>query len=285
MTEKELQKEPTNRIPLIKRARGYRLYDYQGNRIVDLYQNGGAAILGHRAGRLTTSIKNVISRGLIFDLPSIYERRLIRELSRRFAPFSTVRICSSRADALDLVNRYLGERLSWDEIKDPVLEERGHVCFHRPFLSIPPSEHGNLKADDVKAVLPLLPFSIGQAPIPVCFRGDPDAGFDAYTSDSEQPVSPILLAGLLRSIYDLDRFEKPEWYKGRLLNELKSWKQAGPYMVPRFPSENYPEVFQAFLKNGFLLSPAYRTPSILPGEVSPGEMQKMIRLFHKYPGE
>ena len=285
MTEKELQKDLTSRIPPIARARGYRLYDYQGNRIVDLYQNEGAAILGHRAGRLTASIKNVISRGLIFDLPSIYERRLIRELSRRFAPFSVVRICSSRADALELVNRRLGERFSWDEIKDPVLEERGHVCFHRPFLSIPPSEQGSLRADDVRAVLPLLPFSIGQAPIPVCFREDTGAGLNADTPDGEHPVSPLLLAGLLRSIYDLDRFEKPEWYQGHLFNELKSWKQAGPYMVPRFPSENYPEVFQAFLENGFLLSPAYRTPSILPGEASPGEMKKMIRLFHKYPGE
>ncbi len=285
MTKKELQKNLTSSIPPIKRARGYRLYDYHGNRIVDLYQNGGAAILGHRTGRLTTSIKNVISQGLIFNLPSIYERRLIMELSRRFAPFSAVRICSSRSDALDLLNRRLGGRLSWDEIKDPALEELGHVCFHRPFLSIPPYKHGNLKTDNVKAVLPLLPFSIGQAPIPVCFREDPGAGFNTGTPDGEHPVSPLLLAGLLRSIYDLDRFEKPEWYQGRLFNKLKSWKQAGPYMVPRFPSENYPEVFQAFLENGFLLSPAYRTPSILPGEASPGEMKKMIRLFHKYPGE
>ncbi len=65
-----------NPLPLFRRARGYRLYDHSGQRYLDLYQGNGSGLLGHRAFRITTELKDVISRGLISDLPSVYLRRM-----------------------------------------------------------------------------------------------------------------------------------------------------------------------------------------------------------------
>ena len=38
------------RVPVIRRARGYRLYGFDGRRCLDLFQDGGRAVLGHRFG-------------------------------------------------------------------------------------------------------------------------------------------------------------------------------------------------------------------------------------------
>ncbi len=52
-------------IPPIRRARGYRLYDHRGRRYLDLWQNGGHSLLGHRGLHLLSLLKNLMSRGLL----------------------------------------------------------------------------------------------------------------------------------------------------------------------------------------------------------------------------
>ena len=268
------------RLPLIKRARGYRLYDVRGNRIVDLYQNAGAALLGHRGIRLTHHLKNVISRGLIYDLPSVYQARVNREIRRRFPGFPDARVFTSRQDAVACLRTCLSTDVSWEEIKDPAKAESGPVAYYRPFLP-----EGYRSWESSQAVVPLFPFRVGQAPVLICTREDA-AGKPPHAEDSsraEEPVSPFLLAGLLRSIHDIDRFEAPPWFGNEAFPEIPGWKKVGPYLLPRFPESEYPEVFRRFLKAGYLLSPHYHEPSILPGELSPGERQKMIRLFQRFP--
>jgi len=65
---------PQSLLPVIRRARGYRLYGQDGRRYLDLWQGGGRALLGHRPARVTTVLKNVISTGLVTDLPSDWRR-------------------------------------------------------------------------------------------------------------------------------------------------------------------------------------------------------------------
>lgn len=269
-------KDLTDGIPIIKRARGYRLYDLRGNRIVDLFQNGGAALLGHRGIRLTHELKNVISRGLLFDLPSVYEPRLLRELGRRFPDFPDPHLFAHRGEALAYLGRFLGRELRWEDIAEPARNEEGPVIFHRPFLPRPPE-------GSAEAIVPLLPFRVGDSPVVVCTRGRPRDRRMQPRADVS--VSPMLLAGALRSLHELNRFQVPEFYRRNVLRGIAGWAQRGPYVLPRFTESEYGAVFDRFLESGYLLSPSYRTPSILPGEASPGEWAKMIRLFRRYPGE
>ncbi|MDR3325477.1 MAG: hypothetical protein LBS82_05805, partial [Spirochaetaceae bacterium] len=71
-------------IPLIKRARGWRLYTADGRRLVDLWQCGGKALLGHRAHNVLRDVKNAAEKGLFAPLPSVCEGRLLRLLARLF---------------------------------------------------------------------------------------------------------------------------------------------------------------------------------------------------------
>jgi hypothetical protein len=284
-----------NLVPPIKRARGYRLYDYGGRRYLDLWQNGGYAILGHRFGTLTRVLKSTISRGLIFDLPSIYRRRLLRELEKRYPGFKAFFVFSSLEKALDFVSRVMGKTVSRVDICDPARGESGPVSYDRPFLGTKASGSDALgSSGKPKALLPVFPFKIGASPVILCLGEKPAAAVYGECELSEpvpgesrpfdeSSISPLLLAGLLRSIYDLDRFRPPSWYEKPLLHSDAGWIQRGPYIAPRFEAKLYSGVFREFLAEGLLLSPRHEVPSILPGEASDGEMKKMVRLFCKFP--
>jgi len=296
-------------VPPIKRARGYRLYDYGGRRYLDLWQNGGLAILGHRFENLTRELKSVLSRGLIFDLPSIYHRRLIRELQKRYSGFNAIYICSTFEQALLILSRFLGQSITETDICDPAKGESGPVVYDRPFLGsktvgLKPldSDATETESSTMRALLPIVPFRIGASPVILCLRGEApglgvagrgvaraaepaSAAARRRDRDKEEVslISPLVLAGVLRSIHSLNRFIPPPWFADPLFDESAEWIQRGPYVIPRFESELYSQVFRHFLSEGVLLSPCYEEPSILPGEASEGELKKMVRLFSENP--
>jgi hypothetical protein len=248
--------DPCNQIPPIKRARGYRIYDQGGRRFLDLYQNGGVSILGHRSEGLLLSMKNVMSRGLIFDMPSLYIPRLCKELSRRYPAYRSFLLAGNLAEAMALLSRLTG-----------TLGKTGAISYHRPFLPEPAN---------VRALLPVFPFRVGGGPTIVCLKdGDPVS--------CSRDFSPFLIAGLLRSMHNLRRFVPPPWYDGALLRGSKGWIQRGPYIAPAFDTALYPTIFKRFLDEGILLSPCCDEPSILPGTATEGELKKMVRLFSEYP--
>jgi len=82
-------------MPLIRRARGYRLYDHRGRRYLDLWQNGGRSLLGHRPAGQTTLLKNLLSKGLAADLPSPYTGRLERALAALLPTHGQARVVAS----------------------------------------------------------------------------------------------------------------------------------------------------------------------------------------------
>ena len=71
-------------IPAVLRARDFRLYTDGGKRLVDLWQNGGAAILGHTPPSLLRELKNTASRGLYAPFPHFLEGRFLKALSSIF---------------------------------------------------------------------------------------------------------------------------------------------------------------------------------------------------------
>jgi hypothetical protein len=261
-------------LPVVRRARGYRLYGHDGRRYLDLWQGGGRSLLGHRPGRVTTVLKNVISTGLVTDLPSVYTRRLERTLQGLFPDYPRFRITGSLAAALDLASGYLEQRVVEEDILDPLSrgpDKTGKVALWRPFVEEPLT---------ASVLLPVIPFAVAGAPVPV--------GFAAPASPQLPPseiLSPLVLAGALRALHDLKRYSPPEWLRGNLLEDAPGWRQRGLYVLPTFPQAVYQEVFTAFLQEGVLLNPVFPGPCILPSEASPGELKKMTKLFRRYPGE
>ena len=264
------------RIPVVRRAREYHLYSVSGERYLDLWQNGGHALLGHKPGRLTTVLKDTLSRGLISDLPSVFSARLFRVLQTMFPAYREFRLSGGLAEALQLAGLHLGRNVTADDVADPLFEpeptRQKPVSFWRPLLPGPPS---------AEVLLPVLPFSMAGAPLVVCFRGGTPRDFPP-----QAPVSGVLLAGLLRSLHELKNFAMPGWASPDLLAGCAGWRQEQLYVIPEFDLEGYERVFEAFMEAQVLLSPEAPYVSILPGgEISKGELGKMIGLFRRFPGE
>jgi hypothetical protein len=262
-------------LPPIKRARAYYLYDFKGRRYLDLYQQNGRALLGHRPQGLTRVLKQVASKGLIADLPSIYLNRLHKLLKKLLAAYQYFRVVSCMHRAVELASLYLNKNIDASMIRDPVdndqIKGEQTLSYWRPFCAPPKG---------AQVVLPVLPLAVSGAPVIICFKQKPPADFPP--SDI---ISPLLLAVLIRSGYDLLQYKKAEWYNEELLQTAAGWKQQGIYITVKCKPEAYEHVFQSFLEQGVVLSPFYPGPSILPREVSEGELKKMLKLFHEIPGE
>jgi hypothetical protein len=268
--------ELKRRIPAIRRAREYHLYSVSGRRYLDLWQNGGRSLLGHKPGRLTTVLKDTLSRGLIADLPSVFSGRLMRVLQAMFPDYRDFRLSRNLAEALQLAGVHLGRPVAAGEVAEPLLDPRPaketQVSFWRPLLPDPPV---------AQVLLPVFPFAMAGAPQVVCFRENPASDFPA-----QETISGVVLAGLQRSIHELKRFVAPEWLRPDLLEGCAGWRQEQVYVVPEFDLGIYERVFEIFLDAQVLLSPEAPYISILPGgEISKGELGKMIGLFRRYPGE
>ncbi|MDR1302806.1 MAG: hypothetical protein LBK43_10120, partial [Treponema sp.] len=83
-------------VPQVLRAREFHLYTQGGRRLVDLWQYGGAAVLGHTPSALLREVKNSAERGLLTPFPHPLENRFIKALSRLF-PGNPCRVYADEA--------------------------------------------------------------------------------------------------------------------------------------------------------------------------------------------
>ena len=268
-------------MPLIRRARGCRLYGLDGRRYLDLDQGGGRAILGHRHASAVTAMKNALSEGLDSRLPSLYEGRLLKALARAFPGFQAFRLFSSEARALAFVSRVLGVPLAAADVHDPAVDpapdRQPRAVRWRPWLP----EGSAPLLDGAEALLPVLPVGLGEAPSVACFRAALPAGLPAG-----DPLPGFLLAGAVRGLESLsaERGDRELEPVRRALDGSCRWQRRGVYVRAVFDGASYPDVVTEFLAGGILLAPGFPGPSILPGECSPGEAVRLAALFQQIPG-
>jgi hypothetical protein len=266
------------RVPPIRRARGFRLYDVRGRKYLDLFRDG--ALLGHREAGTLTAMKSVLSQGLVSALPSVWERRLLGVLGRLFPGYREVRLYASPDRARLAVRAWLGGDGPVEaELHDPARDGRpvggAAAAFWRPFLPAPAA----------RALLPLLPVRVGGCPSPVCF----DAEMPPRVPPSDA-IPGFILAGALRGLAALGSL-KPAGScplstpaLDRALDAAPGWLRVGPYVTALFDEPDYARVHEEFLRAGVLLSPCWSGPSVLPGECSPGESRLLAELFTGIPG-
>ncbi len=279
--------DPAAAMPRIRRARGYRLYGFDGRRYLDLHQDGGRSILGHRGGRAVTVMKNALSEGLLSSLPSVHEARLLKALARAFPDYRSFRLFASEDRALEAASRALGAPIVRSEILDPAVSAapalRPRAARWRPYL--PRQEAAWL--DGVEVLLPMLPLTVGEAPTAVCFRAELPP--DRFVSDT---LPGFLLAGVIAAFSALladdgaggaaaDANLRPV---ERVLDGSRSWARRGRYVRALFDAAAYPAIHRQFLQGGVLLGVSHPGPSILPAECSPGEGKALGGLFLGIPG-
>jgi hypothetical protein len=258
-------------VPTVLRARDFRLYTKSG-RLVDLWQNGGAAVLGHTPPSLLRELKNTASRGLYAPFPHFMEGRYIKALSRVFP----------------------GRYFHFYAAPPPelyALAAEGRAALWRPFLdSAAPLAATENSPPVLIPIVPGIQGWRGGLPYGLCVLAvDP-----AFEKTASLPpgdfLSPILLAYAARGIYDLiaaaPQRANPAYPRVRqaLKNNQSNtiqWQRQGVYLTLREnPSpDNWAALFRRFLDKGFLLPPIATQPLILPGILSPGEEAQLAGLL------
>lgn len=271
-------------IPVIRRARDFRLYTDRGRRLVDLWQLGGAAVLGHTPTGVLREFKNTAERGLFAAFPHPLEGRFIKALARLF-PERDFRVYADKFSlyrALDLAGNDAGA-FSPDPAfspnpggsPDPAAPRTGAVSLWRPFLGEPAFAF----SPDAPVLYPVLPLPWPGAPRVLVLEKSRGRFFPP-----SDPVSPVILAVAARGIYDL--LAAPERGTPRLPKIEKAltrgrWRRRGIYLTLSEPPDAacYADLFRDFLDRGFLLPPDAGRPLILPGILSPGEEAALANLL------
>ena len=237
-------------IPVFRRARDYHLYDDRGNRYLDLYQNDGRALMGHRPGHFSQYMKNSISRGLWADYPPQHQRRLFTLIKKLFPPYAEAVLFRNRERAL--------AALDIKELSDP-LKERGSSYLWRPELpDHPEGDHLFLRLPVAGLVETQIVLS--RLPLP---EGD--------------EVSPILVDALVRLFHDY-RIWRTETLPPKDFSAYPSFSQRGPYLAWNREPENYQKIFREALEKGLLIPPQEKYPLVIPRELSDYE-ERTLRDF------
>jgi len=269
-----MEKENCYRLlPHVLRARAYRLYLADGRRLVDLWLNGGAAILGHTPRNLLREIKNTASRGLYAPLPHFTENRFLKALSKLLPGYS-FRIYAAPPEGLiaELWHPYAGagNSVAGDCYKQlSTSENYSQQNFQHSPLLIP--------------VIPGIQTWRGKLPMGLCVVAGKSENDLVQLPESDM-LSPILLATATRGIYDI--IATPERAKPRFLRIAKAlknsiWQRNGIYLsLKHEPTpEEWEKLFNRFMEVGFLLPPYPCFPVILPGELSDGEEKKLAEVL------
>jgi hypothetical protein len=245
-------------LPPVKRARGYRLYT-ESRRFVDLYLDGGRAVLGHNAANVLRELKNAAERSLFAPYPSYYVRRFEKALALLFP----------------------GKSLAVMEAVPAAVREA--VPVRRPYM-------GGGAEKDAESFLAILPHPLAPMVLVTHPQGEFAAqGFGTIDCRDFLPrISPVVMALTTRAIYDV--LHNPE--RGNsAFREVEAaldgrWRREGIYVAlkERVTDEEWARIFKRFLAAGFLVPPTQDDPLVLPGELSPGEEKALARCLQKPEG-
>jgi hypothetical protein len=224
-----------------------------GRRLVDLWQCGGKALLGHKAPNIIRDIKNTAETGLLAPFHSVYEWRLLRALGTLF-PKKDFRFYQ--------FSRVHPEAPLW----------RPFACDGEPF---------KMEAAFGGVFRPVLPFAL--APDVLVFNAENTM----LQPVSSELVSPMILAATVRAVYDLTAAkDRGNLNYKKIMGVLEgtcAWRREGIYIYHKaaasMQKNDYEALREKFFNAGFFLSPNSEDPLILPGELSGGEESALAALL------
>ncbi len=230
----------------IKRCRGSYLYTAKGVRLVDMYQDGGRAILGrgNGNGKYMLALKNAIAKGLTSSFTSCNKHKAEKAILSMFPDFSHVAFFSSQEKVDSAITKTNTTKLS----------------IWLPFGK-------NSVQSDIILVTP--PFAFGELYILV--TKDPLI----IASDT---IADCIFAGLARSFYDYQK-EIPNRTEEKLAIYdtilAPYFERKAHYLFPKMPKDEYKNFVLQCIEIGLLFSPYYDIPSVVPYEVNLGDFKNL----------
>ncbi len=239
---------------IIKRARGHRLYTQDGNKILDLSMDSGRAVLGHRPNGLSLTLKNAIDKGIYASYDNIYLGRLKKDLKKRFPDHPYITLHNYEAKIVDHFKT---------EIKDPLFDEiaGATLAYWRPFLETPDSEN----------IILLYPMPGLNCTTLLISKNKIDL--------EEDLISPVLLAGILKSFYDYDMVNKKIDKKTYdVYNQVPNSVLKAPYLILDRDVETYNKLCLDASKSDIMLN-SKKSFIVLPPDYSDGEIKRVLSLL------
>lgn len=259
-------------IPHVLRARGYRLYTQGGKRLIDLWLNGGAAVLGHTPPNFLLEIKNTASRGLYAPFPHFTENRFLKALSKLLPDYKFRLYASPPAELLQF-----GKKIN---IWRPFINETEQFTGSDFLALVLPGIQTWREYTDNENIANII------LPLGLCVVASKSETLLAQLPENDL-LPPVLLAASARGVYDIiasnsqsgkparDKPLLPQTFKALRANQY--WVRDSIYLTPKKKpnNEGWATLFKKFLDEGFLLPPTPLYPLILPGELSKGEDVKL----------
>ncbi|GHV28462.1 hypothetical protein AGMMS4952_12170 [Spirochaetia bacterium] len=296
-------------VPPILRARDFRLYTRDGRRMVDLWQYGGAAILGHTPAGLLRSLKNTAERGLFAPLPHPQENRFLKALSSLFAmgspespglTFRLYRSDTALCHALISGGCFVPVDTPFPDPAIPLASKTS-----TPTPAEPPSPIGStpllwrpfmdMALPNDRPLIPVLPLPWPDAPRVLALPQAPASALPVDLPPGQEPalsrgresaafppseiISPLALTAATRSVYDLIAATpargRVRYPRIEAALTKSTWRRQGIYLYCDADDKAYTDIFKQFLEQGFLIPPTQGLPLILPGVLSAGEETKL----------
>ena len=293
-------------LPVISRARGYRLYSSSGKRIVDFYQDGGNAVLGHRAPGISLAVKQSLDKGVLFSCRTCYDSRLkkaVEMLAGKGVVFSVFPGDDALFSALkravppffpsvdqtniSIDNNAGRNNYSKDEYINLNIFPGSEIIGRTPVSTSDTAFWRPFSGDRLEELLGKYLYVVHVIPFPGTLS--PRMVLSCSSSlHAGGNVSPAALAPFIKAVYNLVNISNTGSYKiwdSEQNNIGKLWNRKGIYMIPSYEEQFHEKVFINMLDKGYLISPDYKIPSILPGEISKGEKDNFIKTVINISGE
>lgn len=294
----------------IRRARGYRLYDSGGRRYLDMYQDQGTAILGHRPEGMQRVFKSASAKGLWASLPSNHGKALEKAAGQLLLDDLPELGESSMAVRLFPSLEWLKEAFGIREVADPLfmsppsltvlLKEGGAALLWRPFIrELWPDLCAFLGTEGVFSfpVLISLPVPGGFIPRVIVMIDLSPEQVRLSSVPEGKPVSPAMAAIAAHAALELKRLMKAvalcesgptetvESVRAWSLFDRKPWRRVGPYLIWEEDPMEYDHFRKKSLEKGIVLPADPGIPAIIPFEYTDGEIKPFLLLMEELYGD
>lgn len=250
-------------LPPVTRVRGSRMYTIHGRRYLNLWADSGRAVLGLRLRSMGSMLKGMTDRGLFWNLPGIWQRRLENMVRSLLPEHEKVLVLPRASDACAMLGL------------DPSCVPLEYARFTHDSWLLPADGTPGRRAEAV-LVIPPLPDALSPGIIALRTGNTANPLQDLARLP---PCDDARLAAACRALAAMQAAESspplPAWQAfERYAAPL--FAQHGPWLLPRYPETDHQKIFNACLEAGILLSPDYRFPSCVPVDFDRGEAERLL---------
>ncbi len=248
MLKEELYQEIYERYGFITRARGCFLYTHKSQRLTDMFQENGRAILGWDGKNGTTFFKNMLSKGLTGGFICEDSPRIDKAVSELIGKNCGVSFYINKAEA----------------VKVAVSAGARNIVAYKPWNM----EQEDLAKADAVVIIPPFPWGEDLVILALADR----------TAHQGLTIPFALQTALTRAIYNLIaelplRQEKDWFIYDTILT--KYWERKGPYLYPKITENKYDDFVKHCLDCSIVINPSYNEPSIIPFGADKGVFTKL----------